>query len=392
MKRQRPLAAGARTVLYAASMTIALGCATYMPGQSNPYNQTFTAFESGQVRPLAITPDRKYLLAVNTPDAKLEIFGIKNDGLDHRASLPVGLEPVAVAVRNNEEAWVVNHLSDSVSIVSLNDRNSHVKRTLLVGDEPRDIVFAGQNRSRAFITTAHRGQNLPIDPQLTTSGVGRADVWVFDANLPGSNASPGGEPLTILTFFADTPRALAVTPDGKRVYAASFFSGNRTASTFAGSVMNLQNPLPPFKLFDFFPLPLNFNAFGQPQPITSAIVRYDGANWKDETGLNRDAEMMFTLPDRDVFAIDASANPPRAVTGPSGVYSHVGTALFNMIVNPANGKVYVSNLESNNMQRFEGANHFAGALTRPSPSVRGRIAFSRITRARLGGKRQAASS
>ena len=187
-----------------------------MLAQPNPYNQTFTAFESGQVRPLAITPDKKYLLAVNTPDAKLEIFKIKNDGLEHRVSLPVGMEPVSVAVRNNEEAWVVNHLSDSVSIVSLNDKDSRVKRTLLVGDEPRDIVFAGQNRSRAFITTAHRGQNSPIDPQLTTPGVGRADVWVFDANLAGSATSLGGQPLKILTFFADTPRALAVTPDGKQ--------------------------------------------------------------------------------------------------------------------------------------------------------------------------------
>src|SRR2546430_10042502 len=41
----------------------------------------------------------------------------------------------------------------------------------------RDIVFAGPGRSRAFITTAHRGQNVPYDPQLTTPGIGRADVW-----------------------------------------------------------------------------------------------------------------------------------------------------------------------------------------------------------------------
>jgi hypothetical protein len=57
----------------------------------------------------------------------------------------------------------------------------------------------------------------------------------------------------------------------------------------------------------------------------------------------------------------------------------VGTILFNMIVNPQNGKVYVSNLESNNQQRFEGANVFAGDIAQPDPSVRGRIAFSRIT-------------
>jgi DNA-binding beta-propeller fold protein YncE len=52
---------------------------------------------------------------------------------------------------------------------------------------------------------------------------------------------------------------------------------------------------------------------------------------------------------------------------------------FNMIVNPVNGKVYVSNLESNSVQRFEGANHFAGGVTQPDPSVHGKIAFGRIT-------------
>ena len=100
----------------------------------------------------------------------------------------MGLEPVAVAARTNTEVWVVNHLSDSVSIVSLSsvapsapaprarggaqpfERPTavryipHVIRTLLVGDEPRDIVFAGTPQ-RAFITTAHRGQQR-TDPSI----------------------------------------------------------------------------------------------------------------------------------------------------------------------------------------------------------------------------------
>jgi hypothetical protein len=50
-----------------------------------------------------------------------------------------------------------------------------------------------------------------------------------------------------------------------------------------------------------------------------------------------------------------------------------------MTVNPANGKVYVTNLDSNNMQRFEGANNFAAAVTKPAPSMRGKVALSRIT-------------
>jgi DNA-binding beta-propeller fold protein YncE len=103
--------------------------------------------------------------------------------------VPVGLEPVAVAARTDSEIWVVNHLSDSVSVVHLAPLGlaGRVVRTLLVGDEPRDIVFAGPDRKRAFITTAHRGQNVPYDPQLTTPGVGRADVWVFNAEDLGNS-------------------------------------------------------------------------------------------------------------------------------------------------------------------------------------------------------------
>lgn len=350
-----------------------------LSADTNPYSQTFTAFESGHVRPLAMTSDKKYLLAVNTPDAKLEIFRVKQDGLEHRGSVSVGLEPVAVALRNDDEAWVINHLSDSVSVVSLRDAKSFVKYTLHVGDEPRDIVFAGRNQSRAFITTAHRGQNSPLNPQLTTPGVGRADVWVFDSTQCCAGGTAGGTPLTVLSFFSDTPRALTVTPDGSKVYMAAFHSGNATAATFGGTFFGVANPLPPTQLFPFLPTPINVNAFGQPQALTGVVAKYDGAHWRDENGLIRDAELPFTLPDRDVFAIDATANPPRAIAGPAGVYAHVGTTLFNMIVNPVNGKIYVSNLESNNIQRFEGANHFAGAQTRPKASVRGQIAFSRIT-------------
>src|SRR5215471_6438858 len=184
---------------------------------------SFTLFESGQVRPLALAPDGQWLFAVNTPDNRLDVFHVHPHGLEHRTSVPVGLEPVAVAARSATEVWVVNHLSDSVSLIelSLGGRAGRVVRTLLVGDEPRDIVFAGPGHHRAFITTAHRGQNIPFDPQLTTPGVGRADVWVFDATSGGDSRSMGGTPLTILTFFADTPRALAVTPDGSKVYVAA---------------------------------------------------------------------------------------------------------------------------------------------------------------------------
>jgi YVTN family beta-propeller protein len=145
---------------------------------------SFVTFESGHVRPLALSADGSKLFAVNTPNNTLVVYNVTPYGISKHAEVSVGLEPVAVAIRNSSEVWVVNHLSDSVSVVSVSG-TPRVTRTLLVGDEPRDIVFAGTG-GRAFITTAHRGQHRTDasiagvpgagDPQFTTPGVGRADV------------------------------------------------------------------------------------------------------------------------------------------------------------------------------------------------------------------------
>ncbi len=324
----------------------------------------FTLFESGHVRPLALSPNRSKLFAVNTPDNRLEVYAVSNQGLTHLTSVAVGLEPVAVAVRHEQEVWVVNHLSDSVSIVSVAGNTAHVTRTLLVGDEPRDIVFAGPTRSRAFITTAHRGQNAPFAPQLTTPGVGRADVWVFNATNLGT--SLGGTPLTIINLFSDVPRALAASPDGSTVYAAAFVSGNRTAIVPLGQIPDTG------EMEGGIPLP-NVNHAGVPEPDMSLIVTFNGQHWVDETGRAWDDHIRFNLPDKDVFVINASAPTPALFPGAAGAFRGVGTVLFNMIVNPQNGKVYVTNTEARNAVRFEGTGEFA------TTTVRGHAVDNRIT-------------
>ena len=73
-----------------------------------------------------------------------------------------------------------------------------------------------------------------MDPQLTTRGVPRALVFVFDAADLGS--ALGGTPETVVELFGDTPRALAATPDGSTVYAAVFHSGNQTTAVSEGVV------------------------------------------------------------------------------------------------------------------------------------------------------------
>ena len=135
-----------------------------------PAFASYVLFESGQVRPLAMSPDGTKLFAANSPDNRLEVFSVGAGGLTKTGSVEVGMEPVAVAARTDSEVWVVNHLSDSISIVDVSASPPRVTRTLLVGDEPRDIVFAGPGGNRAFITTARRGQNVPgsVPPLLTT--------------------------------------------------------------------------------------------------------------------------------------------------------------------------------------------------------------------------------
>ncbi|MEM9073489.1 MAG: hypothetical protein AAGE52_33595 [Myxococcota bacterium] len=343
---------------------------------------SFLNFESGQVRPLALSDDGERLFVVNTPDNRLEIVDLTGDVPAIAASVGVGLEPVAVAVESPGRVWVVNHLSDSVSIVDVEASPPRVLRTLWVGDEPRDIVFAGTDR-RAFITTAHRGQNTD-DPRgaYNAPGVGRADVWVFDTeNLGGTH----GTALSILTLFGDVPRALTVSPDGSRVYVATFLSGNRTTAVAEGAVCNGGSEEGPCNVEGTeypggLPAP-NVNHEGTGAPEVGLIVRQNAAGgpWLDELGRDWSAAVRFELPDNDVFALDANANPPALVESFDGV----GTALFAMAVHPTSGEVYVANTEARNEVRFEGPGEFVRSLGlrdgQPS-TVRGHLHEARVTR------------
>jgi len=348
---------------------------------SQAQSPAYVLFEAGPVRPLALSPSGDRLFATNIPDNRLEVFRVRGNGdLVPRSPVRVGMRPVAVAARSDTEVWVVNHLSDSVSIVDLSGDEPRVARTLLVGDEPRDVVFAG---GLAFVTTAHRGQQRTHpsidsarnagsddgDPQLTTEGEPRADVWVFDpTDLDrGGPASPGGVPVEIVELFGDTPRALAV--DGDTVYAAVFRSGNRTTTVNEGAVCDgfagagpcsgdgetSPGGLPGGDLPGGNPGP-STNVQGIQAPEVGLIVQFDEASgqWQDELGRNWNNGVRFSLPDLDVFEIDATTCGDGDGCDVVRDYSGVGTTLFNMGVNPATGNVYVSNTESQNLTRFEG--------------------------------------
>lgn len=160
-------------------------------------------FESPHVHPLALTPGGETLLAVNTAANTLEVFDTSGGQLSLRDSVPVGHDPVSVRARSAHEAWVVNHISDSISVVDL--RLGAVVRTLHTANEPADVVFVEAQR-RAFVS----------------SGESNA-LQVFA--LDDLDAAPARVALAM-----EEPRALALSPDGTGVYVAAFESGNATTA------------------------------------------------------------------------------------------------------------------------------------------------------------------
>src|ERR1043165_7209270 len=159
----------------------------------------FVNFEGKQTSPVRLSPDGTRLFVVNTPDARLSVFDISQPSNPRLlAEIPVGIEPGSVNPRNNDEAWVVNEVSDSISIVSVSQRL--VTDTLYVKDEPADVVFA---QGRAFVSAARKNQ-----------------IVVFDS-VPHTA-------VTNIPVFGENPRSLCVNSNGSRVYAAFALSGNHT--------------------------------------------------------------------------------------------------------------------------------------------------------------------
>jgi MYXO-CTERM domain-containing protein len=361
------------------ALPFVLALAASLTARAQP--PSYMNFEAGPVRPLAMSADGARLFVVNTPDDRLEILDLTGARPAVIASVPVGLSPVAVAVESASRVWVVNHLSDSVSIVDVSASPPRVVRTLLVGDEPNDVVFGGPGGRRAFITAARRGQNHPVPRgDYATEGIGRADVWVFNGDALG--APLGGTPLTIITLFGDSPRALAVSADGSRVYAAVFLSGNQTTTVSEGVVCDgLAIALSPCATGPGGLPPPFTNHAGIPAPEVGLIVRYDPSLgiWADELGRDWSTGVRFDLPDEDVFEIDANMTPPAPTTR---TFAGVGTVNYAMAVNPVSGALYVSNTEAHNEVRFEGPGTFVRemGLRGDGPySVRGHLHEARVT-------------
>jgi DNA-binding beta-propeller fold protein YncE len=287
---------------------------------SGSFANDLTHFESAPVHPVEVSPSENRLFVTHTADHRLVVFEINANPPRKIAEIMVGLEPVTVRARSRREAWVVNHISDDISIVDVLD--ARVTRTLLVGDEPTDVVFAND---RAFVCVSQED---------------RLRVY----NLLDLDQAPVDIPLDM-----SDPRSLALSPDGSTVYVCALDSGNRTTLV----------PTPVVEANGGLPAPVPPKNPALPAaPDVSLIVKHDGVHWLDEIGRNWDTFLPYTLLDNDVVAVSTSS---LAVVG---AFHDVGTALFNVAVHPS-GQLYVTNQEAFNHVRFE-------------PNVRGKFLHNRV--------------
>src|SRR5438552_6793654 len=328
-----------------ASLAVAAAIAVVFARQARPQAPpSFVNWESPHVHPLDMTPDGMRLLAVNTADARLLVYDLTAPAPVLLAAIPVGLDPVSVRARSDGEAWVVNQVSDSVSIVDL--ATLRVVATLATGDEPADVVFAGSPQ-RAFVSCGQVSQVLVFDP----------------ADLAAPPAS--------IAIDAVEPRALAVSPSGDRVYAAIFESGNASTTLGGGSTMSGgfppnvvsdatgpyggKNP-PPNAGTEFNP-PIN-PALPTPPPVALIVKRGPDGRWRDDnvgdwtdfvTGASAARSGRrpgWDLPDRDLAVIDAGTLAVSYVSGLMNINMALG-------VNPVTGEVAVAGTDALNQIRFE---------------------------------------
>jgi DNA-binding beta-propeller fold protein YncE len=263
----------------------------------------FVNFEGAQTNPIRISADGTRLFAVNTPNGTLSVFDITqpaNPALI--AEIPVGVEPVSVninpKVAGNNEAWVVNQVSNSVSVVSVSQ--GIVTDTIYAKTEPADVVFAGTGL--AFVSIAR--SNL---------------VNVYNTS---THALVKSIPLT-----GQSPRPLAVSADGSTVYVAFALSGNHTTII----PLTKAPPQPP---------PVN-PALPAPPPVGLIIDASDPTYYP--------SVIDFTMPDNDVAAISTKS---LTVTN---YFPHLGTINLGLTVNPKSGNLYVANMDALNLIMFETA-------------------------------------
>ena len=289
-------------MLNRAFWTLLLFCGFALPSVTQNAS-TFVNFETALTSPIRLSPDGTRLFSVNNPNATVSVFDVGTNPAVPAliTEIPVGIDPVSVNPRSDDEVWVVNEESDSVSVVSVSQ--GIVTDTLQAKDEPSDVVFAG---NYAFVSATRTNTILVFD----------VNTHVLVQSIP---------------VFGGLPRQMTVSPDGSTVYAAFALSGNATTLV----PQSLAPPPPP---------PVNQAL--PPAPQQGIIVEYNDPAWT--------SVIKYTMPDNDVVAINTST------LSVIQYFSGVGTVNLGLAVRPFTGDLFVANTDALNLVRFQTAldDHF----------------------------------
>ncbi len=373
-------------------------------------HSNYVNFESPPVMPLALSSDGQRLFITNTPNNSLVVMNTSPD-LSKVAEIPVGLDPVAVAVQpgtNNQLVWVVNHISDNVNIVDVSTND--VVGVIEVGDEPVNILF---DSTGAYAFVIIQGSRVLQTYEMDPMNLERGNVVVIDTATRS----------IVSTTFLDMhlPRAAVYDATNQRLIVAALSSGNNTTVVGQPFSLHLDAPMTPVfdlcqvdcececahgtsleRLRDFsltaalftsstdlgpvYPDPHDDPLFPMPTPLIQRIIPDMGrpSTWRtlvellaDENGDPDPAVVAlfasefnvtngyeaiydivhdsFDTVDHDLVVLDVS-NPANSPSLPIVEYvENVGTTLTGLAIHPTSGDVYVTNMEPRNLVRHEPA-------------------------------------
>ena len=282
-------------------------------------------FLSPHARPLAI--HGSFLYAANTPANTVDVIDTASRAVVAR--IPVGIDPVSVAVRpDGNEVWVANHISDSISVIDTNSDNATYRRVIATVqdvdsetfatdfDEPVGIAFASDAKAYVALSPSNRIAIVDVATRVVT---GHLDIRAQD------------------------PRAIAVR--GDRLYVTVFESNNQSqlsgclATSIDGDTCT-------------------FNAVEHVFTNNNVL----------SAGYDADIVKNSRLPDRDLFVFDTVTDESvDTVTG-------VGTLLYGLTVD-SEGNVFVAQTDARNVE-----NGRAGTEGHGLDEMENRAFLNQITR------------
>jgi|694.fasta_scaffold01915_15 YVTN family beta-propeller protein len=290
-------------------------------------------FMSPHDHPIAVAGE--LVLVVNTPSATLDVIDSGSRAVVRR--IQVGIDPVCVQVRpDGKEAWVANHVSDSVNVIDL-DRSSATYLEVIATiqefdletrstrfDEPVGIAFASDKK--AYVALSSENQIAVID--------------VASRRVTKRIAIP-----------AQDPRSIVVERD--RLFVIPFESGNQTQLS-GGSKDRIDGDLVTFDIWNHSIENNNVLSLGH----VVDIVKHP------------------RVPDRDLFLFDTEDESL------IGSVDTLGTLLYGLAVGK-NGEVYIAQTDARN-----DVNGRAGSRKHGLAELQNRAFLNRITRVMFGAEEE----